>query len=204
MDILYSLPGLLVAIVFHEFAHGYIAYLLGDDTAKNAGRLTLNPIKHLDLFGSVILPVLLTILPGNFVLGWAKPVPYNPYNFKNKRLGELFVAAAGPLSNILLALVFGLIIRLAIYFNYATAFISLALVIVLVNLVLAIFNSLPIPPLDGSKILFNLWPNFSPQIRLNLEKHGFVILLFFVLFLSKFLFPIILFLTALLTGIPLA
>lgn len=195
---------LVFSVIIHEVSHGYAALMMGDVTAKYAGRLTLNPIKHLDPFGSVILPVLLTILPGNFVLGWAKPVPYNPYNFKNKRLGELFVAAAGPLSNILLALVFGLIIRLAIYFNYATAFISLALVIVLVNLVLAIFNSLPIPPLDGSKILFNLWPNFSPQIRLNLEKHGFVILLFFVLFLSKFLFPIILFLTALLTGIPLA
>ena len=144
---------LILSVVIHEVAHGYAALWLGDTTAYYAGRLTLNPIKHLDMFGSVILPILLSFT--GFIFGWAKPVPYNPYNLKNRRWGELLVAVAGPASNIILALIFGLIIR---FVNLDAGLILVAGLIVQVNIVLAIFNLIPIPPLDGSKILFAILP----------------------------------------------
>ncbi|HEY4500581.1 MAG TPA: site-2 protease family protein [Candidatus Paceibacterota bacterium] len=103
---IFSLIVLLFSVVIHEISHGYAALFLGDRTAEYAGRLTLNPIKHIDLVGTIILPVISLLLPGSFLFGWAKPVPYNPYNLRNQRWGEAIVAAAGPLSNILLALIF--------------------------------------------------------------------------------------------------
>ncbi|HEY4479504.1 MAG TPA: site-2 protease family protein, partial [Candidatus Paceibacterota bacterium] len=147
---------LIISVIIHEVAHGYMALWLGDPTAKYEGRLTLNPVKHIDLWGSIIIPIITTL--AGFTFGWAKPVPYNPYNLRNQRWGDALVAIAGPASNIILASLFGLVIRLGMHFSFLSAeFISLASLVVLVNIVLALFNLVPIPPLDGSKIFFSIW-----------------------------------------------
>lgn len=203
ITILFIIAILIFSVVIHEVSHGYAALMMGDVTAKYAGRLTLNPIKHLDPFGSVILPLFLAILPGNFVFGWAKPVPYNPYNLKNRRWGELVVALAGPLSNILVAVLFGFVVRIAIISNFSSSFISLAIAVIFINLVLAIFNLIPIPPLDGSKILFNLFPNLTRKIQPNLERYGFILILLFIVYASSVIIPIVLFFASFLTGVPL-
>ena len=187
---------LILSVVIHEVAHGYAALWLGDKTAQYAGRLTLNPIKHLDLFGSIIIPLLLSF--SGFIFGWAKPVPYNPYNLRNRRWGELIVAIAGPASNILLALIFGLIIR---FIGFDSNLIFVAAMIVQVNLVLAIFNLVPVPPLDGSKILFALLPPSQQHIRTFLERWGMVLVIIFIFFLWGFISPVVGFLFKLFTGI---
>ena len=150
-----------MSVVVHEVAHGYTAYLLGDNTAKDSGRLTLNPLKHLDPFGSVILPLLLVFMNAGFVIGWARPVPYNPANLRDEKKGTFLVAIAGILMNILLAVFFGLLIRVApsiLGIPLDNPFYKIASIIVILNLVLALFNLIPIPPLDGSKILFSFLP----------------------------------------------
>lgn len=188
----------LISVVIHEVAHGYAALWLGDTTAYYAGRLTLNPIKHLDLFGSIILPLLLSF--SGVMFGWAKPVPYNPYNLKNRRWGELAVAVAGPLSNIALAIIFGLFIR---FFDMSSAMMLVAALIVQVNIVLAVFNMVPIPPLDGSKVLFALFPQQALLWREQLERWGMLLVIIFIFFLWHLVSPIIEVLFALLTGIAL-
>jgi len=186
---------LLFSVVIHEVSHGFVAEMFGDDTARNAGRLTLNPLKHIDPFGSIILPALLfisTVATGHpFVFGWAKPVPYNPNNLSNKKWGTVAVVAAGILANIFIAIVFGLMIRFSIGSVSSDAFYFITSSIVLVNLALAVFNLVPIPPLDGSKILFSLLPaSFSPLFAF-LERYGFIILLVFIFFFSNILYPIL-------------
>ncbi|MDD3662890.1 MAG: site-2 protease family protein, partial [Candidatus Pacebacteria bacterium] len=155
---------LIMSVVIHEYAHGYMAYSLGDNTARSRGRLTLNPIKHLDLFGSIILPLVLLISGSGFLIGWAKPVPYNPSNLRNIRKGTFLVSIIGILANLAIAILFGLLIRLAVSLGipeYTASsmvvhpFYKITTIIVLMNLVLALFNLIPIPPLDGSKILFS-------------------------------------------------
>ena len=152
---------LIASVIIHEVSHGYTAYFLGDNTAKLAGRLTLNPLPHIDLLGSIIIPAFLVLSNSPIMFGWAKPVPYNPYNLKRGgKFAEGLVALAGPLSNILLALFFALL--------YKTSFISssIALQVIYMNLFLALINLVPIPPLDGSKIL----PAFLPHpldLKLN-------------------------------------
>lgn len=187
---------LILSVVIHEVAHGYAALWLGDRTAQYAGRLTLNPIKHLDLFGSIIIPLLLSF--SGVIFGWAKPVPYNPYNLRNRRWGELLVALAGPASNILIAIIFGIVIRL-IGFDSDLTFV--AALIVQVNLVLAIFNLVPVPPLDGSKILFALLPPKYQHIRTFLERYGMILIIVFILFFWKLLSPVINYLFVMITGI---
>jgi Zn-dependent protease len=177
----------IFSVIIHEVSHGYVAYLQGDNTAKNAGRLTLNPIPHIDPFGSILLPVLLAVAGSPMIVGWAKPVPFNPYNLRNQRWGEAMVAIAGPISNIIIAVVFGLLIR----FGVATSLIQPFEYIVLINLVLATFNLVPVPPLDGSKILFSVLPYSMQGIKNFLERYGTFILIFFVFFLWSYLFPII-------------
>lgn len=196
---IFSIIILILSVVVHEVSHGYAALFLGDMTAKIAGRLTLNPIKHLDPIGSVFVPLLLSILPGSLIFGWAKPVPYNPYNLRNRRWGELIVAAAGPASNFLIAFVFGMIIRFGLAPN--EAFQSLSFIIVVINIVLGTFNLIPIPPLDGSKILFSVLPQRYSYIKENLERAGFFLLLFFIFFLWQFFFPVITLLVNVFTGI---
>lgn len=187
---------LILSVVIHEISHGYAALWLGDNTAQYAGRLTLNPLKHLDLFGSVIVPLLLSF--SGVIFGWAKPVPYNPYNLKNRKWGELIVAMAGPASNILIALIFSLIIRLA---GVDSNLVFIAAMIVQVNLVLAVFNLVPIPPLDGSKILFSLLTPKYQYVRTFFERYGLILLILFIFFLWKLVSPIISFLFSAFTGI---
>ncbi len=190
---------LIMSVVIHEVSHGFMAYYFGDPTAKMAGRLTLNPFKHLDMVGSFIVPTIAFLSTG-FIFGWAKPVPYNPYNLKNAKIGEPMVALAGPLSNFSVALIFGLLIRFGILpFNL----IEPASLIVLINIVLGTFNLVPIPPLDGSKVLFGILPYNLMYIRTFLEKNWFWFVLFFVFFVWKLFIPVIYFLFSLITGISL-
>jgi Zn-dependent protease len=180
-----------MSVVIHEVSHGFMAEYLGDDTARNAGRLTLNPIKHIDLFGSILLPALLLLSHAPFLFGWAKPVPYNPNNLRNKKWGTIAVASAGILANIFIAVVFGLSIRFSSGLAPSTGFYTITSSIVLVNLALAIFNLVPIPPLDGSKILFSFLPASWAVVINSIERYGFIILLVFILFFSNILYPIL-------------
>lgn len=196
---------LIFSVVIHEVSHGYAALALGDKTAQYAGRLTLNPLKHLDPFGSVILPTLSYIL-GGFIFGWAKPVPYNPYNLKNQSWGPAIVGAAGPGANIALALIFGLLIRFlpslanGLSGAFILNFMTIASTIALLNLVLAFFNLVPIPPLDGSKVLFSILPYQWRGLHIFLEQYGLFILLIFIFFFAQWLLPIVLFLFRIITG----
>ena len=186
---------IVLSAVFHEYAHGWAAYQLGDSTAKDQGRLTLNPFAHLDLFGTVIIPLLLLFTSGAF-FGWAKPVPYNPYNLKDKKYGTLKVAAAGPGVNILIALFLGLILRFfsvwIIKYNASLpGFIGL---VVYVNIFLALFNLIPFPPLDGSKIFASLFPrqwNYLAQLGPIGIFLAFFIAYFFLSPFANFLFNLI-------------
>lgn len=190
LEIIFFVIVVLYSVIFHEISHGLMALSLGDTTAKNAGRLTLNPIKHLDMFGSILLP-LVTWYIGGFVFGYAKPVPYNPLNLRDQRYGPAKVAAAGPLSNLLLAILFGLVLRFlpphvaSIEFARALAF------IVRLNLVLAIFNLVPIQPLDGHWLLLTFLPDRFRAIKYFLLRYGIFLFIVFVLFFSHLLVPLI-------------
>lgn len=202
MEQLFIIAILLVSVVIHEVSHGYAALWLGDPTAKLQGRLTLNPIKHIDPFGSIILPLLLVILPGNFILGWAKPVEYNPYNFKKYiKWGEGIVAAAGPAVNILIAIIFSLIIRFS---DASASFVQVSAIVVLINLILAFFNLIPIPPLDGSKILFTILPRSLMHVRATMERYSFFLIIILILFFWDAFIPIVFGAFRLLTGMGVA
>lgn len=202
---IFSLIILLFSVMAHELAHGYVAYSLGDPTAKYEGRLTLNPLKHLDPFGSIILPILLFIAGSPVLFGWAKPVPVNPYNFSDKKWGEFKVSFAGPASNFLIAIIFGLILRFApSALLYSNPGIGIALTyIVSMNIWLAIFNLIPVPPLDGSWILFSFLSDKFFQVKNFLRQYGMIIIIFLILFGSFFWYNIIGFLFQLITGHPL-
>lgn len=201
IGIIFQLAVFLFSVVIHEVSHGAMAHALGDGTAKYAGRLTLNPLKHLDPFGSVIFPFLLFFASGgSMVFGWAKPVPYNPYNLKWKKWGPAAVGAAGPLSNITVALLIGIFLRI-FYAGATSPFFAMLGLIVYINIVLAIFNLVPIPPLDGSKILFALLPPGTEYIQENLERYGFVLLLVFIFFGFTLIQPIISLLFSSITGL---
>lgn len=190
-----------MSVVIHEVSHGYAALALGDPTAKYQGRLTLNPLNHLDPIGSFLVP-LLGYFAGGFIIGWAKPVPFNPYNLRNAKWGEALVAIAGPLSNISLAIIFGLFIRFGS--NLITlnqAFLSLASFVVLINITLAIFNLVPIPPLDGSKILFALLPYKFQGLRESFEKYGLILVFIFIFFIWQIMSPVIHYIFSLFTGL---
>ncbi len=199
---------LIISVIIHEMAHGYAANWLGDPTARLAGRLTANPLVHIDPFMSVILPGLLVVTGSPFLFGAAKPVPYNPYNLTNQKWGEAIVAFAGPAANIVIAIIFAVLIRSAEVLQLSETFVQLSVNIIVLNLFLAFFNLVPIPPLDGSKIL----PRFLPfslamkyeGLRRTLEQNigiGFVIvILVFVLFLANPLYQLTIWLTGLLIG----
>lgn len=196
---------LLYSVIIHEVSHGVVALWLGDPTAKYAGRLNLNPIKHIDPVGSVLVPLIMYLSLG-FAFGWAKPVPYNPYNLKNQKWGPALVALAGPASNIAMALVAALIAKLifipiSLKINIAENVLSpsvlatliggsvgavlfaLLIVIVILNVFLAVFNLIPIPPLDGSKILFAVF-NFRVETMALFEQFGFIFLLIIIFLFS--------------------
>jgi len=201
--IIFSIIALIFSVVIHEIAHGAVANSLGDPTAKFAGRLTINPLKHLDLFGSFLLPLLLYYATkGAFVFGMAKPVPINPFNFRDQRFGQAKVAVAGVAANFALAIVFGTILRF-LPDQSGAGFYMLIQQVVLINLWLAIFNLIPIPPLDGSHILFTFLPRSQEDFKIFLQRYGFVFLLFFMFFLLDKLMPIVAFLYYLVTGAPL-
>ncbi len=183
---LFSIAVLIFSAVFHEYMHGWTANQLGDATAKYAGRLTLDPRKHIDLFGTILLPIFLYLISG-FVFGYAKPVPYNPYNLKYHKWGPAIVGVAGPLSNLFLALVFGFLASL----TADIVLLRLLYIIVNINVLLAVFNLVPIPPLDGSKILYALLPTSAQHIKAVLDRYGIILVFFFVFFLFKILSPII-------------
>ncbi|MBU4369380.1 site-2 protease family protein [Patescibacteria group bacterium] len=186
---------IILSAVFHEYAHGWAAYQLGDSTAKDEGRLTLNPLVHLDPIGTVILPLFLLFTSGMF-LGWAKPVPYNPYNLRDLKYGTLKVAIAGPGANLLIALVVGLILRLflPVISSYSMVLPFYLGFIVYVNIFLALFNLLPFSPLDGSKIFADLFPN-QWRYFMQLGMMGIFLALFVAFFIlspiANFIFKII-------------
>ncbi len=171
------IPAALLAIVFHEISHGYVAYLMGDNTAKGSSRLSVNPMKHLDPLGLICMIL--------FGFGWAKPVPVNPYYFKNKKLGIILVSLAGPLSNVIMAIVYMiaalLVVRIDVsndvVFYVLEVVVQFCLASVSLNIGLAVFNIIPIPPLDGSKILFAVLPSRAYRFVLNYERYGMLILL---------------------------
>ncbi|HPY08495.1 MAG: site-2 protease family protein [Patescibacteria group bacterium] len=182
MIIAFQIIVLIFSAIIHEYMHGFAAYRLGDNTAKNAGRLTINPLAHLDLFGSFLLPVMMILTNLGFVIGWAKPVPYNPYNLRDKKYGEAKVALAGPLSNLAMALIFGLILRFAPFFSLTFA--GLIGVVIYINLLLMVFNLLPIPPLDGSKVIAAFLPNHLRVKYLSADRFGFILVILVVMLAS--------------------
>jgi Zn-dependent protease len=206
-DIVFTLLVLIFSVILHEVAHGYMANWLGDPTARLQGRLTLNPLKHIDPIGSILLPAILALTHSPMLIGYAKPVPYNPYNLRG-RYGETLVAAAGPGVNILLALLFGLSVRLFGAMMGQGMFEAFIL-ITYINLVLALFNLVPIPPLDGSKVLSGILPEPLARgydtFRVALERLGtlqgtLVLLLVFYYVLAPIFSPFVRGTLALLTG----
>jgi len=182
------LLGLAIAIVFHEVAHGYVALRLGDPTAQLAGRLTLNPIKHIDLWGTILLPAMLLIVSrGQFAFGWAKPVPVNYYNLRYGKYGPVLVALAGPLTNLLLLIFFATLIRLS---PAGTALPMLFAQIAMINGFLMLFNLIPIPPLDGSKVLY-VFLEHRQDIIVWLERYGTFALLALLILGDKLLFSFV-------------
>jgi len=191
---------LIFSVIVHEISHGYMADLLGDPTARLQGRLTLNPLKHIDPVGSILVPIITSM--AGFTFGWAKPVVYNPYNLRNRRKGEFLIAIAGPLSNLSLALIFGLLIRfLLVGATTMTPFIESISYIVIINIILAVFNLVPIPPLDGSKLLLAFLPNQYGAVRQNLERYGTVFALIFIIFAWPLISPVVPFIFTLITGV---
>ena len=184
-----------MSVVVHEISHGYIAEILGDPTARIAGRLTLNPINHLDLFGSILIPGLLIISGSSFLFGWAKPVPYNPYNLGKGKWGPGLVAIAGPASNLLIAFIFSLFLRFGSGFEFIIKSVDIVIGIVLINLLLAFFNLIPIPPLDGSKVVGSFltpsqyisWQRFETII----SQYGLLFIFFFLFILFPIISPIL-------------
>ena len=191
----------LFSIVLHEVSHGLMALHLGDRTAKDLGRLTLNPIKHLDLFGSIILP-LFTFFAGGFIFGYAKPVPYNPYNLRDKKYGPAKVAMAGPLTNITLAILIGLVIRFLDFSGWAVSvqFVELLQFIVLMNLVLTVFNLVPIPPLDGHWLVLTFVPDRYYQFKQAYARSGWFVFVLFILFGFALILPLVFWLFRLIVG----
>ena len=198
LRILIIAPGFLIGIMVHEVAHGYAALKFGDPTAKLEGRLSFNPARHLDLYGSVILPLLLILLGSRVIFGMAKPVPINPYRFKNYRVGLRVVSLAGVIANLLTAIVVGNSIGILANFLYVnfpnlttSIFQQVVVNTVTLNIFLAIFNLIPIPPLDGSKVLASFLSWQAMNRYLAIERYGFIIIFAFLFLFSSFFWGIV-------------
>ncbi len=204
-ETLFFLLVLIFSVIIHEVAHGYVAEMFGDPTARLAGRLTLNPIKHIDPLGSIILPALMLLgSGGKFAFGWAKPVPYNPYNLRDFKWGTVFVGVAGALANLFLAVIFGLILRFHDLFGIVSGpFSDMLGTIVFTNVILAVFNLIPFPPLDGAKVLFAFLPYRFQQVHDYLEKNWILFILFVFFFAQYIISPISSLLFRLITGFTL-
>jgi Zn-dependent protease len=209
MEQIVIIVALIISIILHEMAHGYAANALGDPTARLQGRLSGNPLVHIDLLGSIIIPAFLFLTNAGILFGWAKPVPYNPYNLKNQRWGEALVAAAGPATNLVLAFIFSLIIRAGVFADLSPTFLQVSWYIVYINILLALFNMIPIPPLDGSKILMSVLPYHAQQqyrkFTAWVEQYGlfvmFAFIFLFVTFFSEPFFVLVSTVVELFTGI---
>jgi Zn-dependent protease len=189
MNLVFYFLIIIPSAIIHEYAHGWAADSMGDSTARYAGRLTLNPKAHIDLWGTILLPLMLSFMTsGQFLFAYAKPVPYNPYNLRNQKWGPALVALAGPAANFLLAASFAAVIRFAPVGAELAGFLA---IIVYANIMLLVFNLVPIPPLDGSKILYAILPDSAHQFKMFLERYGFFLLLFFMFFLFELIAPII-------------
>ncbi|MBF8280329.1 MAG: transrane protein [Candidatus Magasanikbacteria bacterium] len=188
MQLLFFFLIIIPSAILHEYAHGLAANSMGDPTARLAGRLTLNPLAHIDLYGTILMPLFLFLISqGSFVFAYAKPVPYNPYNLKNQQWGSALVGLAGPGANLLVALVFGMIVRVL----PLGAFSGLLAIIVYANVLLAVFNLVPIPPLDGSKVLYAFLPPRYDNVKFFLERYGIILLFIFIFFFFEALRPVI-------------
>ena len=204
ISFIFNILILVFSVIVHEVSHGYAALALGDQTAQQAGRLTLNPIPHIDPVGSILVPGVLAFL-GAPIIGWARPVPYNPYNLSNQRWGQALVGAAGPAANIMLAVCFGLVARPFLSYSgstvyFSTAFFDIAAGIVLLNLWLAFFNLMPIPPLDGSKVLFTLLPYQWRGMQYFLEQYGIIFVFLLAPVFAHVVSPIIFLLFNMIVG----
>ncbi|OIP66027.1 MAG: site-2 protease family protein [Candidatus Yonathbacteria bacterium CG10_big_fil_rev_8_21_14_0_10_43_136] len=203
MEIFFFLIILIFSIIIHEIAHGYMAEWFGDPTARLAGRLTLNPVPHIDPLGSIILPALMLFgSGGTFAFGWAKPVPYNPYNLSNFKWGTVAVGLAGVMANLALAIIFGLMIRYSGSLGITDgAFTQMLATIVFLNIILAVFNMIPFPPLDGAKVLFAFLPIRYQYIHDYLEQNWLIFIVFVIFFAKYILLPISSFIFWLITGV---
>jgi Zn-dependent protease len=196
---------LIVSIVVHEVAHGLAAESQGDPTARMLGRITMNPIKHADPIGSIVLPLILLVSGSNFFIGWAKPVPYNPVNFRNERKGTRIVSMAGIVANFSIAIIVGLAIRvmMTLHLGSLQTF-EIMSIIVLVNIVLGIFNLIPIPPLDGFRFLESALPVRFGSFFKQYEQYGIAIMIVFLLVGVRFIGPLASLVYTVITGIPLS
>lgn len=202
---IFQLIVLYASMVVHEVSHGLAAYKLGDPTAKLAGRLSFNPLKHIDPFGTVILPLFLILLNSPFVICYAKPVPFNPNNFKNVKKGILLTGLAGPFSNLFLAIVFSILIRLFSFFGIlSSSFLIYLFIIVLLNILFALFNLAPFPPFDGHHLMFSILPDKYYKIKHFLTKNYlFLMLIWAFLVFPYFFAPLVYNLSLFLTGLSL-
>lgn len=193
---------LIISIILHEVAHGIAAEREGDPTARMLGRITLNPLKHIEWFGSVILPLVLILSNAGFVVGWAKPVPYNPANLRRGNKSVAIVSIAGIVVNLSIAVLFGLAMRIALISGVTnTAFFDISSIIVLVNIVLALFNAIPIAPLDGFRFLEAVLPFRFAKTMKFIEQYSLPLLLIFLFFGWKYVAPLAFKLFTLITGI---
>ncbi|MFH1846830.1 MAG: site-2 protease family protein [Candidatus Omnitrophota bacterium] len=192
INIIISIIVFVIVIVTHELAHGYTAYLLGDRTAKDAGRLTINPIAHADVMGTFILPLVLLFVRSPIVFGWARPVPVNPANFKSPRKGMLLTSLAGPGANFTLAFLFAIIFKTGVFPPHSIIW-TFLLSGILISLILGVFNLIPVPPLDGANVLMALLPPSKVRYFLYLEKYGFIILitLLYFGFFDRIILPLV-------------
>ncbi len=199
---IFSVAVLIFSVVAHEVSHGYMAQYLGDPTARLAGRLTMNPLKHLDPIGSFVAPLFSMFFLGGMIIGWAKAVQLNPYNLRDQKWGDAKVALAGPLTNLGIAFVFAMLLRFGGAF-FTDAMLMMIHLIVMINIILALFNLVPIPPLDGSKVLMSILPYRFRYIGDYLERYSIAFILFFAFFLWKYFFPLIALVYWLFVGVPL-
>jgi Zn-dependent protease len=209
-QLLVIIPGLYLGVVLHEVAHGYIAYRNGDPTARNLGRLSLNPIVHIDLFGSILLPLLLVLLKSGILFGYAKPVPINPGYFRNYRKGIRYSSLAGPVTNFILAFILGMLYSLMIYILKVSGhpvdeimlatdvgnrilqiLFSMVYFAIRINIFLGIFNFIPVPPLDGANILATFLPGNAMYKYLSIGRFGFIIVFALIYFIGGYIGPVI-------------
>lgn len=183
--------------IFHEYAHGWMADRLGDPTPRQAGRLTFDPRAHIDPFGTILMPIVLSIISGGaFLFAYAKPVPFNPFYLRNGSRGIAMVGLAGPFANLIIAALLGLVVR----FLPTSPFSELLSIVVYANVMLAVFNLVPLPPLDGSRLLNTFLGHRAPGLQLFLERYGFILVIFFAFYAFHWLIPIIRLIFKLLTG----